>query len=327
MEIAHIFPRAISKRIQFETHHKRNRIQIANIDDKANLIALCSVCHYAFDLEEWTFLPDDMSAWIQAANAEPGKNFIPIWNSQRDIRYRPWRLALDPESQASQDKDFNSAFTNNPLKTWSGEVGALILSRSYLFSIDVENPTTGLVKALEEYRTLLSLWISYIGSCSVQQCLVCKRSGDKSGGDGNRSDKDREGNGNDTTKSSDDQEEDQSRENDENKGGEYLEENVKGDDGDMEYEDYEEDGEYEDNDEHEEDGEHEEDREYEEDEVVEGRRGNYQDKSSLYDTTVPYSFRKGYTWAGTTSNELMAMWQGLPYIKHPNGQITLTQPN
>lgn len=51
---------------------------------------------------------------------------------------------------------------------------------------------------------------------------------------------------------------------------------------------------------------------------------SYHKKSSLYDTSVPYSYRKGYTWAGTTANESMAIWQGLPYIKHNNGQ---TQPN
>ncbi len=48
-------------------------------------------------------------------------------------------------------------------------------------------------------------------------------------------------------------------------------------------------------------------------------------KSSLYDTSVPYSYRKGYTWAGTTANELMAIWQGLPCIKHNNGQIWLAE--
>ena len=50
-------------------------------------------------------------------------------------------------------------------------------------------------------------------------------------------------------------------------------------------------------------------------------------KSSLYDESVPYSYRKGYTWAGTTANELMARWQGLLYIRHDNGRITITQPN
>lgn len=299
---------------------------MSNIDNTANLIALCSVCHYAFDLEEWIFLPDDMSAWIQAANAEPEKKFIPIWNSQRDVRFRPWRLAVDLHSQASQDKDFNSAFTNNPLKTWSGEVGAVILSRSYLYSIDVENPSTGLVGALEEYRKLHSLWMSYIGSCSDRECPVCKGNGDKSYRDGDRSDEDGRGNDNDNAKSSDDQEEDQNRENKENKGGGYLEDD-EGDDGNMGCEEYEEDEVYEEDEEYEEDDEHEEDGGYKEDDVVEGRGGKHQEKSSLYDTSVPYSYRKGYTWAGTTANELMAMWQGLPYIKHNNGQITLTQPN
>ncbi|MCJ1342459.1 hypothetical protein MMC31_000643, partial [Peltigera leucophlebia] len=62
-----------------------------------------------------------MSAWLQAANAEPEKEFIPIWNSQRDIQSRPWRLVVDPPSRASRDKDFNSSFTNNLLKTWTDE--------------------------------------------------------------------------------------------------------------------------------------------------------------------------------------------------------------
>lgn len=129
-----------------------------------DVISACGTgdfCHYAYDLEEWTFLPDCMSAWVQAANAEPEKEFIPIWNSQRDIQFRPWRLVVDPDSQASRDKDFNSAFTNNPFKTWTGEVGAVILSRGHLYTTTVENPSTGLVEALEDFRKLGFLWISY----------------------------------------------------------------------------------------------------------------------------------------------------------------------
>lgn len=51
---------------------------MANTDNTANLIALCSVCHYAFNSEEWTFLLDNISTSIQAANAKLGKKFIPI---------------------------------------------------------------------------------------------------------------------------------------------------------------------------------------------------------------------------------------------------------
>ena len=55
-----------------------------------------------------------------------------------------------------------------------------------------------------------------------------------------------------------------------------------------------------------------EDEEFDEDEVDEEEEDQQKDngkKSSLYDTSVPYSYRKGYTWAGTTANELMAIWQ------------------
>ncbi|KAK3168903.1 hypothetical protein OEA41_005351 [Lepraria neglecta] len=31
--------------------------------------------------------------------------------------------------------------------------------------------------------------------------------------------------------------------------------------------------------------------------------------SAPYDKSIPYSHRYGYTWAGTTSNELMKLWQ------------------
>ncbi|MCJ1349814.1 hypothetical protein MMC31_008055 [Peltigera leucophlebia] len=244
-----------------------------------------------------------MSAWVQALNAEPEKTFIPTWNSQRDIQYRPWRLLEDPLSEASRDKDFNSAFTNNPLKTWKA---------------GVENPSTDLLEAIEEFRKLSLLCISYKGSCSDRECPVCKEDGDRP--DGDRSDSDSGGNDNDNAKDSDDQEEDQNRKNKENEGG--------GDLGDDEGTGYEED--------EEEDEEDEEDGEYGYESCSpqamprhntrKKDKSRHHKKSSLYDTSVPYSYRKGYTWRGTTANELMAIWQGLPYIKHNNGQITLTQP-
>lgn len=128
---------------------------------------------------------------------------------------------VDPDSQASRDKDFNSAFTNNPLKTWTGEVGAVILSRGHLYTTTVENPSTGLVEALEDFRKLGSLWISYKDACSDRECPVCR-------GNGDRSDGDSRGNDNDNSKGSDDQEEDQNRENKENKGGGHLDEEDEG---------------------------------------------------------------------------------------------------
>ena len=146
----HVYPQAMKKRPYFIAHHIDGRLQMSNIHSTVNLIALCSVCHYAFDAEEWTFLPVGMSEWIQAANAEPEKNFIPIWNAQRNIQYRPWRLMVD--TQASNDWDFNLASTNNPLKTWTGELGALILSLDHLHSIKFRNPSTGPAEAIQEFR-------------------------------------------------------------------------------------------------------------------------------------------------------------------------------
>ncbi len=63
-----------------------------------------------------------------------------------------------------------------------------------------------------------------------------------------------------------------------------------------------------------------EDEQSEEPEEYEEYKESRHKKSSLYDTSVPYSHRKGYTWAGTTANELIAIWQRLPFIN-------LTQPN
>ncbi len=199
---------------------------MSNIHSTVNLIALCSVCHYAFDAEEWTFLSVGMSEWIQAANAEPEKNFIPIWNAQRNIQYRPWRLMVD--TQASNDKNFNLASTNNPLKTWTGELGALILSLDHLHSIKFRNPSTGLAEAIQEFRKLCALWVSYESPYSNREGFLCRHHGN----------------------SGDDQKEDQNGENKKNEGGGDLEEEDKWDDGrsmgdeeseeSEEYEEYEE---------------------------------------------------------------------------------------
>ena len=122
-----------------------------------------------------------MSAWIKAANDEPQKEFITVWNNQQDIQFRPWRLLVDPNSQASRDKDFKSAFTNNPLKTCTGEVGALILSHSHLFAVPVENPSTGLVKALEDYRKLIYLFHVQIGNVPFVKGIGTGRTGMETG--------------------------------------------------------------------------------------------------------------------------------------------------
>src|SRR5438045_3750008 len=56
--------------LQFVMHHKSGRTQLNNIHDTRNLLALCKICHFAFDNKEWTFLPADMTTWIQDAKGE-----------------------------------------------------------------------------------------------------------------------------------------------------------------------------------------------------------------------------------------------------------------
>src|SRR5271169_2433319 len=116
-------------------HHKSGRTLLDNIHDDANLIALCKICHFAFDNKEWTFLPTDMTTWLQEAKAEVegeaeiggeaeidgeaevdgeagiDEDFILRCNAQRDVEFRRWRLIDDPDSEASRDESYASAFT------------------------------------------------------------------------------------------------------------------------------------------------------------------------------------------------------------------------
>lgn len=98
-----------------------------------------------------------MSAWVKAANDEPGKELVPNRNNQRDIPFRRLRLGVDPYSQASHDKDFKSAFTNDPLQAWAG--GVVALSRE-LLSPNVGNPSPCLGGAIGGFCKLYSVWNS-----------------------------------------------------------------------------------------------------------------------------------------------------------------------
>ncbi|KAL2058401.1 hypothetical protein ABVK25_001129 [Lepraria finkii] len=71
LEICHIFPQAISRRYSFVKHHELGRTQLHNIHDRDNLVALCSICHFALDSDEWTFIPEDTKNWIQRIEATP----------------------------------------------------------------------------------------------------------------------------------------------------------------------------------------------------------------------------------------------------------------
>jgi hypothetical protein len=176
-------------------HHKSGRTQLDNIHDDANLIALCTICHFAFDNKEWTFLPVDMTTWIQEAEAEVEReaevdgeaevngeaeidgDFILRCNARRDVDFQRWRLKDDPESEASQDGFYASAFTDEPIKRWLGEPGVAILGNAAIS----ETPTFPgeLRNTLNTYRELLGIWVNYNKPCSKDDCRICNRGNDE----------------------------------------------------------------------------------------------------------------------------------------------------
>jgi hypothetical protein len=301
-------------------HHKSGRTQLVNIHDPANLVALCRICHTAFNDKEWAVLPKDMAAWVQDAEAEPEIDFIQEINSRRNIEYRRWRLLDDSESEASKDVHYVSAFTNEPIKIWPGEVGAIILGHGAIVSTPAVE--ADIMEAIESFMKLNSIWMKYNNPCAEQKCPLCSPKGD------NESDKDTDqGSGHYEGVEDDDNE---------------------GEDDGWCYEGSEDDNE----------GEkgrrkrsmpprrrrgplkispksHKYQPRYSSNRSKVSMAQNITRKKSKskyystipYDKSVPYSHRVGDTYANTTSNELMAIWQGLPYIKHPNGRITITGPS
>jgi len=178
-------------------------------------------------------------------------------------------------------------------------------------------PTAELRQTLDNFGALQKLWLAYESPCSEENCPICQSNNDgKQGKEDDLDDKDDE----------DDEDDDGNEEDGEEDGEEDSEE------------DSEEDGE--------EDGE--EDEEGDEDISSSrksrkriskrqpdstGQQSPLQDfdtkkstqaskhrkklknterdwmTSAPYDESIPYSHRYGYTWAGTTSNELMKLWQ------------------
>lgn len=343
LEIAHLLPQAISKRFFFKGHHELGRTQLNNIHDRANLVALCNICHLAFDRNEWTFLPQELTTWIQAAKADPEKDLIRGWNSKRDIVFQRWRLMDDPESEASSDEHFVSSFTNEPLKVWPGEVGAVVLRNTSILS----TPNVDLENLIGEFGKLNKIWMRYKNPCSTQECPICSPERD-----GNESDRDDSGQDEDGA-------EDDGGDDDGGGGGDGDGDN----EGDKGYRYYQKNRgisarKRPDSAQNHPKTSHKSHR-YETRQsstlairpanrsmrattrghskvqmprisrkpriTRKTNRSSNHKKSALYDKSVPYSHREGYTWANTTANELMAIWQGLPYVKQADGQIIITQ--
>ena len=319
LEIAHILPQAARHRSRFVAWHKAGLIQLDNIHDQANRVALCSKCHFAFDSQEWTFLPVEIATLVREAKANPEKDFIPEWNARRDIVFRRWRLIANTGSEASADKAYISAFTSEPTKVWPGELGAVVLANGAL-TLNPPNEDEDLTEAIGQYAKLQAIWRRHHNPCSKEECSICRQEMIKSGSDDNHGGEDGETDGN----------------------GDHGHDHDYGDNGGDDESDSDdgEDGEDDDHDEGDKAGPAHTPRVYHKSHRYEtrqsstlticpiprptSRKASARKASALHDKSVPYSHREGYTWRNTTANELMAIWQGLPYVKKPNGQIIIT---
>src|SRR5271155_5716585 len=210
--------------LQFVMHHKLGRTQLNNIHDDANLMALCTICHFTFDNKEWTFLPTDITTWLQEAKAEVEReaevdgeaeidgDFILRCNARRDVEFRRWRLKDDPESEASRDGSYVSAFTDKPIKRWLGEPGIAILGNAAI----LETPTfpgmdEELRNALNTYTELLGIWRNYNRPCSKGDCRICNDGDDEDDEDDKGDDEDDENDEDDEDDEGDNGQSDQKR--------------------------------------------------------------------------------------------------------------------
>jgi hypothetical protein len=284
--------------LQFVMHHKFGRTQLENIHDAANLIALCKICHFALDNKEWTFLPIDITTWLQEAKAEVNGeaeidgDFIPRCNAQRDVEFRRWRLIDDPDSEASRDRSYASAFTDEPIKRWLGEPGVAILGNAAISETPMfPGMDEELRNALNTHMELLGIWCKYNRPCSKGDCRICNDGDDEDDdddeGDNGQSDQKRrrmsrqgqqDGPSKPPPKS---HQTGQSSTRKLRSGNRSIRTTTPG-----------------------------------RSKVSMPRhitrkrnRSSQRKTSALYDKSVPYSHREGYTFAMCTANDLMRMWQ------------------
>jgi hypothetical protein len=270
-------------------------------------MALCKICHFDFDNKEWTFLPADITTWLQEAKAEvDGEaeidgDFILRCNARRDVEFRRWRLKDDPESEASQDGSYTSAFTNEPIKRLTGEPGVVILGNAGIFETPLfPGMDEEFTNALDTYTELLGIWRKYNRPCSKDDCRICKK-GDDEGDEGDENDEDNEDDKGDNGQS------DQKRRRMSRQGqqdgpskpppkshqtGQSSTRELRSGNRSIRT-------------------------------TTPGRskvfmpryitrkrnRSSQRKTSALYDKSVPYSHREGYTFAECTANDLMRIWQ------------------
>ena len=274
-------------------HHELGRTQLYNIHDRDNLVALCSICHFALDSNEWTFIPEDTKNWIQRIEATP--RIIQEYNSQRNIVFRRLLLIPDPDSKAFQDNYYKSAFTDSPTKIWSGEPGVVVISP---LPAPPPEPTAELQETFNDFRALQMLWLTYKSPCSEEKCPICQSNneGEDSKGDGEE-DSEEDSKEDSEEDSKEDSKEDEEGDKDFGRSWKRRKGIFKRQTGST--------------------GQQPPLQDFDTKKLSQAKKYHQKPKnterdwmtSAPYDKSIPYSHRYGYTWAGSTSNDLMRMWQ------------------
>lgn len=324
LNVCHLFPQALGKRftvssiifffrlqlifLQFESQHKYGRTQLVNIHDRANLVVLCTLCHFAFDNDEWCFLPEQMTIWIQEVQANPRK--ILEYNARRDVSFQRLLLQPDPYSKAHRDIHYRAAFSERPVQKWAGEAGVTVLRNFGIFGLSRDNMDENVRKAVDTFKELQGIWSTSRSPCPIASCRICYYPDEDEDEEIDYGD-DNEGDGGDAEIEGDDEDGGGVDENDDNDvGSKQVKKRNQKSPQQVRYNS----------------------RArpphslrrattHNMGKVLRKARTSKERgwmTSAPYDKSIPFTHRYGYTWANTTSNDLMAMWQA---SRQPLGNV------
>ena len=278
------------------------------------MLALCQICHVAFDQNQWCFLPEHLTAWLQDIKASPER--IPRYNALKDVKWKRFLLQYNPQSIAFQDAHFRAAFSDMPVKHWPGEAGSLIIRNAIITSVswDALEPET--TNAMLDYHSLYMIWMRYKSPCSLQDCKLCSphvqeewESVDENKGDVEKEDK--EERCKDDSNGMDEEKDDEKNEDEEDANTDKVVKYRKAPVGRYS-------------------------KKRKTPSTARRRRKQKRRKgqerdwltTEPYDESVPYSHRYGYTYADSTANDVIRDWRmghGLPF--EPKDPVIPTDSN
>ena len=149
------------------------------------------------------------------------------------------------------------------------------------------NPTAELKETLHDFRVLQELWQEYKSPCLVEKCPICQSSSE----DNNGSEEDGEEDDEEDSKEDEEGDKGFSSSRKSRKGISKRQPDSTGQQPPL--------------------------QDFDTKKLFQANKHRKKPKnterdwmtSAPYDKSIPYSHRYGYTWAGTTSNELMKLWQ------------------